>query len=98
VGIAAVDSKGKLESGAFVHACGTTHVNLRSAPWTRFRFRHGDNIPSSGEMVKVKLRRSFGSGKSIVIVDGRSSSVMSASSGVLCQSLVVDRLTMRRLF
>lgn len=35
--------------------------------------------PSSGVMVKVKLRRSAGSGKFVFIVDGRSSSVKSAS-------------------
>lgn len=35
-------------------------------------------LPSSGLMVKVKLRRSAGSGKCVDIVDGSSSSVMSA--------------------
>jgi hypothetical protein len=33
--------------------------------------------PSSGVMVRVKLRRSVGSGKFVFIVDGRSSSVKS---------------------
>jgi hypothetical protein len=89
VGIAAVDSKGKLEGSAFVHACGTTHVKSSVSALDPLPVQYGDDIPSSGEMVKVKLRRSFGSGKSIVIVDGRSSSVMSASSGVFCQPLIV---------
>ncbi len=51
-------------------------ANLWSAPCDR----NPEDIPSSGEMVKEKLRRSLGSGKSIVIVEGRSSSVISASS------------------
>ena len=34
-------------------------------------------IPSSGSMVRVKLRRSSGFGKTIFIVFGRESSVMS---------------------
>ena len=73
MGVAGIDSERKFERGAFVHACGAKHVN----PWSAPGVQHGDNIPSSGEMVKVKLRRSLGSGKSIVIVEGRSSSVMS---------------------
>ena len=34
-------------------------------------------IPSSGVMVRVKFRRSLGSGKCVTIVEGRSSSVRS---------------------
>lgn len=40
-----------------------------------------DSIPSSGTMVKVKLRRSAGSGKVVFIVDGKSSSVRSVFPG-----------------
>lgn len=35
------------------------------------------NVPSSGVMVRVKLRRSVGFGKLVTIVEGRSSSVKS---------------------
>jgi hypothetical protein len=35
------------------------------------------NMPSSGVMVRVKLRRSAGLGKLVTIVEGRSSSVKS---------------------
>ena len=37
------------------------------------------SMPSSGVMVRVKLRRSAGSGKLVTIVEGRSSSVKSYS-------------------
>lgn len=43
------------------------------------RGRHAArHAPSSGFMVSVKLRRSAGSGKFVVIVEGRSSSVKSS--------------------
>jgi hypothetical protein len=37
------------------------------------------SVPSSGVMVRVKLRRSAGSGKWVTMVEGRSSSVKSYS-------------------
>ena len=45
-------------------------------------------LPSSGVMVKVKLRRSVGSGKFVFIVDGRSSSVKSTGNQRLGSSTV----------
>lgn len=39
--------------------------------------RDRTDMPSSGVMVRVKFRRSAGSGKLVIIVEGRSSSVKS---------------------
>lgn len=41
------------------------------------KLRNDKHAPSSGVIVRVKLRRSAGSGKVVFIVDGRSSSVRS---------------------
>ena len=46
--------------------------------------------PSSGVIVSVKLSRSAGSGKSVFIVEGRSSSVKSVSTKIQCQSEIAQ--------
>lgn len=45
------------------------------------------NIPSSGVMVKVKFKRSLGSGNSVFMVLGRSSSVRSAIGTNACPAV-----------
>jgi hypothetical protein len=44
------------------------------------------DMPSSGVIVRVKLRRSAGSGKWVAIVEGRSSSVKSYGQHAISES------------
>jgi hypothetical protein len=66
-----IDHEGKDKGATLVHAWMEGMSTDKVCAWlTR-------GVPSSGEMVRVKLRRSAGSGKWVIIVEGRSSSVRS---------------------
>jgi hypothetical protein len=66
-----IDHKGKDESAPFVHSWMLRDVKRKGIETIY------TSMPSSGVMVRVKLRRSAGSGKLVTIVEGRSSSVRS---------------------
>lgn len=74
--VVGVDGKGKVKSATLVHACSVGEGFVSAIEhWAR-----NACIPSSGVIVKLKLRRSAGSGKWVFIVDGRSSSVKSGAN------------------
>jgi len=75
VWVVGVDGKGKFKSATLVHACSVGGFIRAVKHWMR-----NACIPSSGVMVKLKLRRLAGSGKWVFIVGGRSSSVKSGAS------------------
>ena len=72
VGIVGVDGEREGERSTLVHAY--TAPDRITHGCNRVKYRH---IPSSGVIVRVKLRRSLGLGKLVFIVSGSSSSVRS---------------------
>ena len=72
MGIVGVDGEREGERSTLVHAY--TAPDRITHGCNRVKYRH---IPSSGVIVRVKLRRSLGLGKLVFIVSGSSSSVRS---------------------
>ena len=72
VRVVVVNLEREVERATLVHAYAPGHQDLIIGERETIQ-----NTPSSGQMVRVKFSRSVGSGKCVVIVEGRSSSVRS---------------------
>lgn len=72
VRVVGVDGEREGERSSLIHACAASGRIIKSSIGIPYH-----HIPSSGVMVRVKLRRSLGSGKLVFMVSGSSSSVRS---------------------